>query len=174
MLWVGYTYMFQPHIKTDFKLSNPTFDSLLTNIHWVEFDELGKISQEFFSPEIKSIPQKHLYHIKTPRLKLSEHKDTWEILSRYAIVAQNKETIDLKKRVFIKHFSSDHSKISIIQTDVLRYLPKQKKAETKDLVTISLGNNIIHSKGLEAYFDQNKQFKLGQSYGQYRPSNKKN
>ena len=57
-----------------------------------------------------------------------------------------------------------------MKTDVLRYLPLIKKAETLNMVTISLGDNIIHSQGLEAYFDNNKKIKLGQTHGQYYPN----
>lgn len=173
LLWFGYRYLNQTHTKIPNQINAQTFDSLLTNVHWVEFNEQGEINQEFFSPEVKSIPLKHLYHIKTPRLRLSENQESWEICSRYAHVSQNKETIDLKKNVFIKHFSQTNTRISIMKTDSLRYLPNLKKAETLNLVTIALGENIIRSHGLEAYFDNHKKIKLGKTHAHYFPQTEK-
>ncbi len=146
-------------------------DSLLTNVHWIEFNEQGQITQEFFAPKVIGDALQNCYHIQHPLLKLSQNDELWEIQSHHANAAQNTDTINLIHKVRIKHTNTKKSTVSVMKTEHLNYLPKQKKANTNDKVTINMGENILHSIGLEASFEDNKKIKLGTVSGHYKPEN---
>jgi len=148
------------------------FDSQLTNIHWIEFNEEGKIVQELFSPKVRSDSKDNQYHIHHPFLKLMQGDEYWEIKSHMADASQNVDAIELKKHVFIKHTTPKNPNASIMQTEHLLYLTKLKKAQTEDLVTITLGESILHSQGLEVFFDEARKIKLQTVSGHYQPNTK--
>lgn len=171
VLTIGYGYWFlkpsQPIIKP--KISNNSFDSLITNVHWIEFNEQGDISQEFFSPEIRGYAHQDFYDIFTPLFKLTREKDSWEIHSDYAKAYHHSDQIDLNENVLIKHEIQNHPTPAILKTKHLKYLVKKQIASTTDHVTIEQGNNILHSEGMIASFAEDQTFKLGHVLGSYLP-----
>jgi lipopolysaccharide export system protein LptC len=170
MIWLGYKISQMTTHDENYRINATTFDSLLTNIHWVEFDEKGNIAQEFYSPLVKNDPKTNLYHIMKPLLKLTQDSEFWEIQSNYADASQTNDQIELKENVLIKHITPKHPEMSTMKTDHLSYHPKLKKADTNDKVTITMGENILQSQGLEASFEDNKKIKLGSVTGHYQPN----
>jgi lipopolysaccharide export system protein LptC len=149
-----------------------TFDTKINNIYWIEFDESGVISHEFYSPEVTSSTNNNAYKIKKPHLKVTQNNENWEIVSKYAHTSNQTEKIKLIKDVKIHHSSPNNPNISKMTTDHLVYLPKTKIAKTSDWVKITLGESVLYSKGLEADFEQNKKIKLNAVYGQYATNSK--
>lgn len=172
LIWIGYKISLSAKHQEANAFAKKGLDSLLTNVHWIEFNEQGIISQEFFAPQVIGDALKNCYHIQNPLLKLTQSDEFWEIQSHHADAAQNAETIDLIHKVRIKHTNPQKSMISVMKTEHLKYLPKQKKANTKDKVTINMGENVLHSVGLDASFDDNKKIKLGTVSGHYKPEDK--
>jgi LPS export ABC transporter protein LptC len=170
LIWLGHKIIQMTQHDENYRINATTFDSLLTNIHWVEFDEKGQITQEFYSPLVKNDPKDNLYHIMKPLLKLTQDSEFWEIQSNYADASQANDQIDLKDNVLIKHITPKHPEMSTMKTEHLRYHPKVKKADTDDKVIITMGENILQSQGLEASFENNKKIKLGSVSGHYQPN----
>lgn len=171
VMTIGYGYWFlkpsQPMLKQN--MSKNAFDSLITNVHWIEFDERGDVSQEFFSPEIRGYANQDFYDIMTPLFRLTREKDSWEIHSDFAKAYHQSDQIDLNENVLIKHQIQNHPTPAILKTQHLKYLVKKQIATTKHHVTIEQGSNVLHSEGMVANFSETQTLKLGHVLGQYLP-----
>jgi LPS export ABC transporter protein LptC len=172
IIWLGFKIIQMTRHDDNYQIKTTTFESLLTDIHWVEFDENGKIIQEFYSPSVKNDPKDNLYHIMKPLLKLTQDSEFWEIQANYADASQINDHIELKDNVLIKHITPKRPEMSVMKTKHLSYHPKQKKADTTEKVIITMGENILQSQGLEASFEANKKIKLGSVSGHYKPDEK--
>jgi LPS export ABC transporter protein LptC len=154
-----------PAPQMDVLIMPNQLNAVVKNMHWVEFNEDGHITQEFFSPQVENLPNKKGYHIAHPFLKLQQNQDYWEIKSVYANALQTIDTIELRKKVEIKHFKHPKQEASTIHTEALNYYPKQKRAHTKDLVTILFKDSTIKSQGLEALFENEIKMSLAKVSG---------
>jgi hypothetical protein len=154
------------------RINSKSFDTLINNVHWIEFDEHGNISHEFFAPTITSSSKNKFYNINNPLLKVTQKNESWEIISKYAYASSNSEKIKLHKDVNIKHLSSDNKNISEMTTDSLTYLTKSKIAKTKDKIKITIGESILYSTGFKADFEHDKKIKLNAVNGHYAVNTK--
>lgn len=156
------------------RINSQSFDTLIHNVHWIEFDEHGMISHEFYAPTISSSSKNKFYNISNPLLKVTQDNESWEIISKYAYASSGSQKIRLQKDVNIKHLSSSNKNISEMTTDSLTYLPKSKIAKTKDKVKITLGESVLYSKGFKADFEHDKKIQLNAVNGQYAVNSKDN
>lgn len=162
----------KPKIGQDLRLS-PQLDALVRHLHWIEFDEMGKLSQEFFAPEVKSLPNQQGYFIHHPYLKLRQNTDHIEIQAQNAHLTHNSDTIQLQHQVLIHRFNTNQEKIATIKTELLNYHPKQKLAETSTLVTFEFQDSFFESQGLKVFFEHEKYIQLSKVKGQLEPKNLK-
>jgi len=144
-------------------------NALVRQVHWVEFDETGKLAQEFFAPEIKSLPHPQGYYIDHPYLKLRQNTEHIEIQSHHAQVAQNSNSIQLQEQVQIQRFNQNQEQISTITTDSLHYDPKQKLAETTTVVNFLFKDSAFQSQGLKVFFEHEKSIHLSKVDGHFNP-----
>jgi LPS export ABC transporter protein LptC len=165
----GYWQLKACHPKTRYAIAKPSFDSLISNVHWIEFNERGEISQEFFSPEIRGYANENFYDIITPLFKLTREQELWEIQSNFAKAYHHSDKIDLNENVLIKHMSPNSKTPAILKTQQIQYLVKEQKAQTKHHVILEQGNNIIHSDGMIASFKEHETLHLGNVLGSYQP-----
>ncbi|GEM_PF-3313242 len=165
----GYRQLKSNHPQARHVSSKPSFDSLIRNVHWIEFNEHGEISQEFFSPEIRGYANQDFYDIITPLFKLTRENELWEIQSNFAKAYHHSEKIDLNDNVLIKHMTAKSKNPAILKTKHIQYLVKEQKAQTKHHVILEQGKNIIHSDGMIASFKEHETLKLGNVLGSYLP-----
>lgn len=165
----GY-WLFKPnHPKLGQEIAKPAFDSLINNLHWIEFNERGEISQEFFSPEIRGYANKDFYNITNPLVKLVGEQELWEIQSNFAKAYDHNNKIDLNENVLIKRINPKNKTPAILKTKHIEYLVQEKKVQTKHHVTLEQGKNIIQSDGMVASFKEHETLKLGNVLGSYLP-----
>ena len=146
---------------------NINFHALLSNVNWSEYDAKGIISHQFYAPLVKNISNK-LNIIYSPKLRLQNENTTWQIQARFAKTINGLDSIELSQNVKIKHLNKQ-SLPTCLQTEKLLYNPKTQVAHTKEQVTFTQGNNIIHSLGMNANFSNSTSIKLGKVNGIYHP-----
>lgn len=158
-------WLHQTNKETKLNMMPIQLNALIENMHWIEFDEQGDIAQEYFSPKLESLPDQQGYHITQPLLKLSKNQERWEIQAKFAHAQQALELVELKQNVEIKHFKDPNQQPSTMKTHSLNYHPKEKRADTQELVAILFQDSVIQSQGLNAYFDPSPKIYLTQVSG---------
>lgn len=146
------------------------FNALLSQVHWSEYDSQGMIAHQFYAPLVKNISNE-LNIIYLPLLTLKNEKDSWQIKAKYAKTVHGLDTIELIKKVQIKHLNQNNPQASYLETEKLIYLPKTQEAHTTLPVTFNQGANVIHSLGMDAKFANSTNIKLGRVEGTYQPEN---
>ncbi len=145
------------------------YNALFKQVHWSEYDAQGMITHRFYAPMVKNISnEKNI--IYAPNIELHTDKDSWVIQAMYAKTIKGYDSIELHKNVRIRHDDEKQSLPSYLITEQLTYFPKTQQAFTKKKVTFNQGENIIHSKGMQADFANCAHIKLGKVKGTYHPS----
>ena len=170
LAWLAFSqlYRFKP-LKIE-ETHQIKFNALLSHVHWSEYDNQGIITHQFYAPLVKNISNQ-MNIIYSPDLKLQNEKESWQIKAKYAKTIGGLDTIELTQNVQIKHLENQATLASYLETEKLIYYPKTQEAHTKDPVTFSQGDNVIHSLGMDASFANSTHIKLGQANGTYHPQN---
>jgi LPS export ABC transporter protein LptC len=145
------------------------FNALIENVHWIQFDEQGTLSQEFSTPKIKNFNLNNKHIIYTPTLIVRKLEETWKIQAEFAKSKQGADEIELEKNVLIE-LQQPNKETTRFTTEFLSYEPSTQKAFTEQQVKVTQGLNILNAIGMQAYLSESKSLKLGHVTGQYFPS----
>jgi lipopolysaccharide export system protein LptC len=145
-------------------------DYTLENFELVTLDDNGKESFSVRAPHLERDPQGKSLTIRTPNFSFpGEGGGRWTATAGSAWVGPKGEKVLLLKDVDMMGPPGERGERTRMQTSQLEILPKQDKASSPSLVTISRGDSILRGTGLQADLKTHRMQLLADVKGRYAP-----
>jgi lipopolysaccharide export system protein LptC len=145
-------------------------DYTLENFDLVTLDEEGKESFSVRAPRLERDPQGKSITITLPSFSFPDQGGgRWTATSGTAWVGPRGEVVRLVKDVDLIGPPGELGWRTRMQTAELEILPKQDKASSPALVTISRGDSILMGTGLKADLETHRVELLADVKGRYAP-----
>ena len=145
-------------------------DYTLENFDLVTLDEEGKESFTVRAPRLERDPQGKSLTITAPNFSFpGKDGARWTATSGSAWVGPKGEVVRLIKDVDLVGPPGEFGWRTRMQTAELEILPKQDKASSPALVTISRGDSILEGTGLKADLNTHRVELLADVKGRYAP-----
>ncbi|KTC85608.1 MULTISPECIES: LPS export ABC transporter periplasmic protein LptC [Legionella] len=155
----------------DQTLSNSA-DMIISNLTVKRFDEMGKLVNYLFSPEVQHIPNNNMHFFSSPRLALTEaqgNQPAWEISSKQGKAINGGERIIFTNDVVVHQNKGQHNQESTLKTEELTYLPKDKLATSQVAVSFEQPGRTVHSEGIKVYLADKRVQLLNQARATFEP-----
>ena len=151
-------------LKLDAKTLVNMVDITITDFDMQQYDEKGHLQHQLLSPTVEHIPANDTYHLKNPRLLVTNKKnETWLINAVVATAIEHGKTITLKKDVII----TEKNNALNIQTNQLTYHADTQEADTNQPISIKQPGKEVNANGMHANMNSKTIKLLNQSRGRY-------
>jgi lipopolysaccharide export system protein LptC len=128
-------------------------DFFMTNATYVEFDQNGNISNQFYTTKITHFVANNNYIFDNPRMKMyNPNEQPWDITANKGRSESGKSKVYLWDNVKVTQAASPNNPDFDITTTSLTVYPDIKFAETNDPVTIIQGGSVAKAIGAKADF----------------------
>ena len=145
-------------------------DYTLDNFELVTLDEDGKESFSVRAPRLERDPQGKSLTIRTPKFSFpAPEGGRWNATSGSAWVGPKGEKVLLLGEVDMVGPPGARGEQTRMRTARLEILPKQDKASSPSVVTITRGDSILQGTGLQADLDTHRVQFLADVKGRYAP-----
>ncbi|MEI8055291.1 MAG: LPS export ABC transporter periplasmic protein LptC [bacterium] len=128
-------------------------DFFMTNTTYVQFDQNGNISNQFYTSKIIHFTTNNNYTFDNPCMKMySANEQPWNITANKGRSEGGKDKVYLWDNVKVTQAASTETTDFDITTTSLTVYPSTKFAETSDSVVIIQGESIAKAVGAKADF----------------------
>jgi lipopolysaccharide export system protein LptC len=131
-------------------------------------DKQGQLRYELHTPHMVHYPLDDRTEIAKPHLVLFRpHERDWQMDAEYATALQGNEEIQLHGNVWIRRAGDAQAPPLDIHTRELIVYPEREFAETREEAVLTSPNGELRSRGMQAYFEEEKLQLLSQVRGRY-------
>jgi lipopolysaccharide export system protein LptC len=128
-------------------------DFFMTNTTYIQFDQNGNISNQFYTSKIIHFANNNNYVFNNPRIKMYNTNELpWDITANKGRSEGGKSKVYLWDNVKVVQTSNSKTNDFDITTTSLTVYPSIKFAETNDPVIIVQGKSIAKAVGAKADF----------------------
>ncbi len=174
VLMICVTFFFCTHNTADTSSHNPSgYDAFVDELHQIQFNKLGLLSNVFMTPNIKHFSQDAHSLIQHPHIILHNDKGMWDITADTATTNGDNTEVHLIGHVVMSQSATPTTASTVIKTNYATIFPKRSYAMTKEYVTITRGNTLISGIGATADMKQGIVKLLSHTRGHYAPEEKK-
>ena len=145
-------------------------DYTLENFELVTLGEDGKESFSVRAPRLERDPEGKSITITQPKFSFpGKQGGRWNATSEIAWVGPKGELVRLDRAVSLVGPPGADGERMLLQTARLEILPKQDKARSPSLVTVTRGDSILRGKGLRADLNTHRVELLADVQARYAP-----
>lgn len=162
-------YQPEEHSKPAAPTNKP--DAYMEDVSTVIMGKEGRPTLKVFAPKVLHFAKDDTSHFINPTVTLYKNSPVpWYITSHFGIAQKGIELVQFIDNVVIHHASDGKNPATLIKTATLTIHPKDKTAETKDLITMLQPNLSVRAIGMHADLNTGNIILLSRARGIYVPA----
>jgi lipopolysaccharide export system protein LptC len=149
-----------------------TADAIVSNLTLRQFNTQGMLTHYLESQKMEHTPYQDSHFFQMPHIIVRQEGEAdWEIYSQKAQSIHKGEQVTFTDQVIVHQAKGEKNEESTLNTEKLVYFPQKKLATSDKTVVFKQQGSVVHSEGMNAYFQDKHIELLGKARAIYNAKN---